>query len=207
MPPRHQTLEERQAIRMRFIDAARELFVARGTEAVTMREVARRTGYSATALYMHFADKDALLRAVCDTDFLALAQSLQSILELADPVERLRVLAAAYARFALEHPNHYRLMFMMPSPCFDPLTSSIQQGNLQQDGYAQLKEMVRLAYAAGCFREDLTDAAVIAQTIWAGVHGVCSLQIALGNDAWIDWGSVENRLALMQDVLIRGLLK
>ena len=147
------------------------------------------------------------MRAVCDTDFLALALSLKDILNVADPIERLNILGMGYAKFALSHPNHYRLMFMTPSPCFDPKTSSIQQGNLQQDAYAQLKEMVRLAFAAGCFREELKDAEIIAQTIWAGIHGVCSLEIALGNDAWIDWRVIESRLTLMRDTLMRGLLK
>ena len=59
MARKFQTEDERQQIRTLFIDAARELFVARGIGAVTMREVASRTGYSATALYMHFADKEA----------------------------------------------------------------------------------------------------------------------------------------------------
>ncbi|MEQ1602646.1 MAG: hypothetical protein ABL885_12880 [Methylophilaceae bacterium] len=67
--------------------------------------------------------------------------------------------------------------------------------------------MVRLAHEADCFRAGLGGVAMIAQTIWAGVHGVCSLQIALGNDAWIDWEAAEDRLILMQDVLIRGLVK
>lgn len=207
MPPKCQTEQERQQTRMGFIEAARDLFVTRGVEAVTMREVAKSTGYSATALYLHFADKNALLQAVCDTDFLALAQSLENIMKIIDPIQRLKALGAAYAHFALDHPNQYRLMFMTPSPCFDPQSSSIQQGNLQQDAYAQLKEVVRLAHETSCFREDLEDVEIIAQTIWAGVHGVCSLQIALGNDAWIDWRAAEDRLVLMQDVLIRGLVK
>jgi len=46
------------------IDAARELFVTRGVEAVTMREIAKRINYSATSIYLHFADKEALLRAI-----------------------------------------------------------------------------------------------------------------------------------------------
>jgi AcrR family transcriptional regulator len=207
MPPKHQTEQERQEIRIRFIDAARELFVARGVEAVTMREVAKRTAYSPTALYLHFADKEALLRAVCDTDFLALAQSFRDVIDISDPIERLSVLGESYALFALAHPNHYRLMFMTPRPCCDPQNSAIQQGNLQQDAYAQLKEMVRLAFVADCFRDELDDPEIIAQTIWAGIHGVCSLQIALGNDAWVDWRTAENRVSLMRDVLIRGLVK
>ena len=112
MPPKLKTAAEREQLRTLIIDAARELFVARGVEAVTMREIAKRIGYSATSIYLHFADKEAVLSAICDTDFLALATSLKAILQIADPVERMHALGRGYAAFALTHPNHYRLMFM-----------------------------------------------------------------------------------------------
>ena len=79
MPPKPKTEAERQQLRTLIIDAARELFVTQGVEAVTMREIAKRIGYSATSIYLHFADKDTLLRAICDTDFLALASALKEI--------------------------------------------------------------------------------------------------------------------------------
>lgn len=207
MPPKPKTQNQRDQLRSSIIDAARELFVARGVDAVTMREIAKMIGYSPTALYLHFADKEAILRAVCDTDFLALAQELKDVFEIPDPITRLNTFAQGYAQFALSHPNHYRLMFMTPRPDCDPQTSSIQQGNPEQDAYAQLKELVRLAFVAGCFRDELKDTELIVQTIWAGIHGVCSGQIALANNSWVNWKPVEDRLALMQDILIRGLIK
>jgi hypothetical protein len=48
---------------------------------------------------------------------------------------------------------------------------------------------------------------LIAQTIWAGIHGVCSLQIALGQEGWIKWADIEARLQLMQSAMLHGLLK
>ena len=177
MPPKPKTEHERQQLRTLIIDAARELFVSTGVEAVTMREIGKRIGYSATSIYLHFADKDAVLRAICDTDFLALATSLKSLLLIVNPVDRLYALGRGYAAFALMHPNHYRMMFMTQrTPC-DPSESSLQQNNAEQDAYFQLKSVVNDVYAAGLFRPDLQDADLIAQTIWAGMHGVCSLQI------------------------------
>lgn len=207
MPPKPKTDEERLKLRHLILDAARELFVARGVEAVTMREIAKRIGYSATAIYLHFKDKDAIIRAICDTDFLALASGLNQILKIADPVERMVALGSGYARFALSHPNHYRMMFMTPRPPCDPQVSEVQQGNPEQDAYAQLKHVVQEVFDKDLIRPEFTDPALIAQTIWAGIHGVCSLEITLANDAWVDWRSVESRLALMQKTMINGLLR
>jgi len=207
MPPKPKTEAERQQLRTLIIDVARELFVSRGVEAVTMREIAKRIGYSATSIYLHFADKEALLRAICDTDFLALATSLKNILQIPDPVERMHAFGRGYAAFALSHPNHYRLMFMTEHPPCDPEASSLQQNNAEQDAYFQLKIVVNEVFKAGYFREDLKDVDLIAQTVWAATHGVCSLQINMAQDKWIDWADISARLQLMQEVMLRGLLR
>ncbi len=207
MPPKPKTEAEKQQLCTLILDAARELFVVKGVEAVTMREIAKRIGYSATSIYLHFADKEAILRAICDTDFLALASSLKDIMQIADPVERMQALGHGYATFALTHPNHYRMMFMTAHAPIDPDRSVIQQNSAEQDAYFQLKTVVGAVYAAGRFREDLHDVDLIAQTIWAGVHGVCSLQINMACDAWVNWTEINARLQLMQDVMIKGLLK
>jgi len=207
MPPKPKTEAERQQLRTLIIDAARELFVSRGVEAVTMREIAKRIGYSATSIYLHFADKEAVLRAILDVDMLALATSLNTILQIEDPVERMKALGYGYAEFALSFPNHYRLMFMAERiPC-DPEKSSLQKNNAEQDSYFLLKTVVNDVYLAGRFKEELQDVDLIAQIIWAGVHGVCSLEINMANDKWVNWADISARLQLMQTVLIRGLLR
>jgi AcrR family transcriptional regulator len=207
MPPKLKTDAERQQLRTLIIDAARELFVTKGVEAVTMREIAKRIGYSATSIYLHFVDKEALLRAICDTDFLALASSLKNVMLIVKPVDRLHALGRGYAAFALTHPNHYRLMFMAERTQCDPAESSLQQNNAEQDAYYQLKTVVSEVHAAGYFRTDLKDSDLIAQTIWAGTHGVCSLQISMAEDKWVNWCDISARLQLMQQVMMRGLMK
>jgi AcrR family transcriptional regulator len=207
MPPKLKTEVERQQLRILIIDAARELFIAKGVDAVTMREIAKRIGYSATSIYLHFADKESLIRAICDTDFLALASSLKAILQIPHPVERMRTLGTGYAAFALSHPNHYRLMFMTEHPPIDPALSSLKQNNAEQDAYFQLKSVVKEVHDAEFFRPELHDVDLIAQTIWAGIHGVCSLQITMSHDSWVNWAEISARLQLMLEVLMRGLLR
>lgn len=207
MPPRIKSEQDREKLRASILDAARTLFVERGIDAVSMREIAKKINYSATTLYHHFADKEALLQAVCDEDFLKLASGMHQVMQLPDLIARIQALGKGYAMFALQHPNHYRLMFMTPrAPC-NPDITSIQHGNTEQDAYAQLKLVVQDAFDAGLFRPEITDAELIAQTIWAGIHGVCSLQIALGQEGWIQWAAIEARLQLMQSTMLQGLLK
>jgi len=205
--PRERRDREREEVRTRILDAARDLFLAEGYEAVTMRRVADRIEYSPTAIYFHFRDKDALIRELCDTDFRTLAQQFTSIAAIADPVEQLRLTGLAYFDFAANYPNHYRLMFMTPHPPMDPELSALAQGDPQEDAYAFLKNIVAACIAAGRVREELADAEMMSQTMWAGVHGVVSLQIAKCNDPWVDWRPLRDRVDTMIDVLLRGMLK
>ena len=80
---------ERLELRTRILDAARELFTERGYESVTMRELAKKIEYSPTVLYGHFADKDSLLRELCQQDFSTFAARFVELMQVADPIERL----------------------------------------------------------------------------------------------------------------------
>jgi AcrR family transcriptional regulator len=198
---------EREAVRAKILDAARELFVAEGVEAVTMRKIAARIDYTATALYSHFADKETLLRAVCDHDFQALRGAFERIAQIADPIERLRELGREYVGYALKYPNHYRLMFMTTKTKPDPALSEIERGNPDQDAYAFLRAVTAEAIAAGRFRDDLQDADLLAQVVWSGVHGIVALYLTKGCDGWIEWRPVQVTAELIIDVVLKGLLK
>src|SRR5215471_8502554 len=139
---------EKEQLRTKILDAARELFAQHGYEAVTMRKVADRIEYSPTAIYFHFKDKSELVRALCEHDYRAFAQRFLSLVSVADPIERLLKSAEAYVEFALEHPNHYRLMFMTPR-IYDHAEPDLTPGDPEEDAFAFLKMNVAAAIEAG----------------------------------------------------------
>ena len=201
--PKERREREREEIRTRILDAARELFASEGVESVTMRRIADRIEYSPTAIYFHFRDKEALLAELCDCDFRAFAQEFFVIARLADPVERLRAAGQAYVSFGLNKPSHYRLMFMTPKTAESTLT----KGNPEEDAYAFLKAIVAELMEQGRFRETLTDVDLIAQVIWSAIHGLVSLEIAKCKDQWVEWRPVEQRAKATIDLIVNGLLK
>src|SRR5687767_9483166 len=99
MGPKERKQRERDDTRGRILDAARELFISEGYDGVSMRRIADRIEYSATAIYFHFRDKDTLIRELVDNDFLVLAEQFAGAAVIADPVERLRATGRAYAEF------------------------------------------------------------------------------------------------------------
>jgi AcrR family transcriptional regulator len=199
---------ERSETREKILDAARELFISEGYDGVSMRKVAERIEYSPTAIYVHFADKQELFHELCQQDFGRLAEVFQSSDMPLDPVERLKQIGRTYVQFGLQYPNHYKLMFMTPHPVHEPTEEECEiKGNPEVDAYAFLKLTVQQAIDRGVFRPELHDAELLSQTLWAAVHGVISLHIAKGCDAWVDWRSMEERSELMLDATLRGLLR
>ncbi len=199
---------EKTETREIILDAARELFAAEGYEGVSMRKVAEKIEYSPTAIYVHFKDKEDLFHELCHCDFARLAAEFQSRSLPTDPAEQIRQIGRIYIEFGIRYPNHFKLMFMTPHPP-TPLKQRDHEvlGNPEKDSYAFLMMTVRQALAAGIFRDELRDAELIAQTLWAAVHGVISLQIAKCNDAWVNWSPLEERIQTMTDAVLRGLLK
>jgi len=199
---------EKSETRDKILDAARELFVSEGYEGVSMRRVADKIEYSPTAIYVHFADKEELFRELCHQDYARLAEVFQSSVMSTDPVERLKQIGRIYLDFGARYPNHYKFMFMTLHPPheFDDEDREMR-GNPEKDAYAFLKWAVEEAIAARCFREELRDPELISQTLWAGIHGVISLNIAKCKDPWVDWRSLNERAEMMLDAMLRGLLR
>jgi AcrR family transcriptional regulator len=197
---------EKSETRDKILDAARELFVTEGYEGVSMRKVAEKIEYSPTAIYVHFADKNELFRELCHQDYARLAEVFTSSVISTDPLERLRQIGGIYIDFGTRNPNHYKFMFMTPHPAhqLDEVDREMK-GNPEMDAYAFLKWAVQQAIEAGCFREEIQDAELISQTLWASVHGVISLSIAKGDDEWVDWRPMRDRAEMMLDITLRGL--
>ncbi len=164
---------EREQVRRKILDAARDLFATEGYERVTMRGIAEAIEYSPTALYHHFADKAALVDALCEEDFAHLLGLLVQQAPPRDPVERIRRMGHAYARFGIENPNHYRFMFMTPLEFKAGHEHELSSSG--QRAFGLLHDAVKQAIAAGRFRRG--DALTMAQVLWAGLHGVVALLI------------------------------
>lgn len=94
------------------VQAAVQIIERHGPDAITLRQVASALGVTHGAAYRHFEDKTALLAAVAEQGFRALAARLVEASEsdLRGPKARLRALGETYVAFAMDHPGHYRVM-------------------------------------------------------------------------------------------------
>jgi len=196
---------DRLKVRNKILDAARDLFAAEGYDAVTMRRIAQAIEYSPTTIYLHFKDKDALIRELCRVDLMSLAQALRNVAAEPEPLERLRKIALSYVAFGYEHPNQYRLMFMSNRRHEKDELAQMGHGNPETDGYLMLLNTFTEAIAGQLLAPDLHDANLLAQSFWASIHGVVTIHITQYGDPWIEWCSGEETARMTVNTMIRGL--
>ena len=157
------------------LDAALHIVETQGTEALTLRAVARLAGVSQAAPYRHFANKEAILAAVAEDGFRSLMTAMrQSVQDCGDlPLARLRAVGIGYVTFATSHPSHFRVMFgrdMADRSAFPALRQ------VASDTLAMVVDAIADGQRAGLVRSE-EPAADLALTAWSSVHGLSALLI------------------------------
>lgn len=171
MQPSERREREKQNLRRAIMDAARDLFLKQGYQNVSMRRIASQIGYSPTAIYLHFHDKDEILTALAEEGFELLLSYLKTA-RGKDATERLFDMCQRYLRFAQTHPHYYTIMFLLEH---NPMV--VREDTFGHRTYHFLRQIVVDCQASGLFKTGM-DPDAVAHTIWAMVHGMASLRLA-----------------------------
>lgn len=159
-------------LKVALVDAAVAIVRKHGSEALTLREVARSVGVSQAAPYRHFKDRRELVAAVAERGFVRLQEAMLAGIQAAEGRLGLRNVAEAYVRFGLGNPAEYRVMFGPEVAVTDDLPSLRDTGRsvlgFVAEGITQLQ-------SAGLVR--MGDAWLIAIAIWSTLHGVVMLSL------------------------------
>ena len=195
---------EGERLRDEILAAADALLVETASEdAVSIRAVADAVGVTPPSIYRHFPDKTSLLVAVCLQSFDSFAEVMRDARDPDDPLESLRALARAYVRYGLDHPEHYRIMFM------DRLELSAEQYAAElmseSSSFGVLIETVRSLKASGILRPELVemDDFHLGVLLWSSVHGLTSLFVAKPNLPWADQEALVDGAC---DLILNGVL-
>jgi AcrR family transcriptional regulator len=180
-PPKRTTYRHGD-LRHALIAAGTELARAGGPDAVVLREATRRVGVAPNAAYRHFADRRALLDAVCSAAQSLLAVAIEN--ELArvpvtgDPTgvarARLRAVGTGYIRFAQTEPGLFRTAFSVPRDLG-------RVGDPSRAGASGLSPFLLL----GSVLDELVDTGALPEErrpaaeflAWSSVHGLSMLLI------------------------------
>ncbi|TNM64113.1 TetR/AcrR family transcriptional regulator [Streptomyces sp. NP160] len=99
-------------LRAALLDEAETVLRESGVEALSLRDLARRTGVSHGAPRSHFIDRQALLDSLAERGFDRFTESIRSALHASTgSADRLRRVGRAYVDFAVDEAALVELMF------------------------------------------------------------------------------------------------
>ena len=171
-------------LRRVILDSTRHLLVRDGYQSLSMRKIAKEIGYSATSIYLHFENKDALIHALIEEGMDQLLGGLKAVeaAHPADPIACLRALCRRFVDFGLENPEYYEIMFMLhPERMERYPAEKYRQARRNLDVIA-----ATLADGVAQGLMEVDDVRVTASSIWGALHGVVSLLLARRVDVRID---------------------
>jgi len=165
--------KQRQKIEMKdlILNAAHDLFLTKGFDQVSIRNIADEIEYSPATIYLYFKDKNDLFLALHDMSFKAFNEYVAGIFTIKDPFKRLTALGEKYIDFAVTHPQYYEMMFIIQAPMLcDANKEQWPEGS---------RALEAVEYLMGDCKKDGyfkgQDVKVLAFLAWSHMHGICSL--------------------------------
>jgi AcrR family transcriptional regulator len=152
-------------------------------QGLSLRAVARETGIAATSVYLHFADRDALVLAAlerCHRDLLRALDGAEAI--SGDPVATLRARTLLLGSWAHEHPGLYKVLH-------ESTVNQRQDMSFKQELAERTTAAVQRCMDAGV--APTADAAVIALDLRAAVHGAVSMRL---NEPDLPWPPLDEQV-------------
>jgi AcrR family transcriptional regulator len=176
---------EGEKLRGEIIDAAVKVLSALGPEdPFSLRSVAKMAKIAAPSVYIHFADRNALLLAVLEKLFaeqvaIRAAAETDAAKAGGGAWERLLARSVASVRFGLEHPGHYKVLF---EGRVVPRLNDTRIASFGRPLLVRSVELIReIPSQPGRVSDDPERLSLL---LWSGLHGIISLRI---NKPTLDW--------------------
>ena len=168
-------IRERLDTRQSILATAKELFLLKGFEATTIRNIAEKIEYSPSTIYQHFKDKNEIFYTIHSEAFAELVRYLNASEMHKNPMDQLISLGQIYVQFALENPELYDLMFIMEAPI--DFLNYLEDANWIEGKMAfdYLKSVIANCIQQGLIKE--TDLESLSYLIWSTVHGLVTISI------------------------------
>lgn len=169
-------IRERLDTRQSILATARELFLLKGFEATTIRNIAEKIEYSPSTIYQHFKDKNEIFYTLHTESFLELVKQMKRSELHENPLEQLIALGKIYIQFAEDNPELYDLMFIMEAP-IDFLQILDETHWIEgKTAFDYLKSVISACIEKGLIKE--TDVESLSYLVWSTVHGMVTLSLS-----------------------------
>lgn len=185
----------------KILSAACDIYLEEGIGGLSMRKVAGKVGISATAIYRHYENREALHHQVLVDGFRAFGSYLYPSLSGETPLDRINLAADGFFRFATEQSRYYELLFLSMDVVDEDKVKEVLK-NEAKNTFGFVIERVEECMQAGVFKKDNPEE--IAMLLLATCNGFFGLYISKKFE-----GSVEEMKALYDRTyqrILRGLV-
>lgn len=180
--------------------AERILIETNDQSALSIRAIANAVGVTPPSIYLHFADRNDLVFAVCERHAEQLEQAMMEAAEgVGDPWERIRRRGRAYLQWGLENPEHYRIL-MMSRPDQTP-DRFIDERLADTAGLMPVADDVAEAIASRQVTPG-EEPIEMAKMLWMMIHGTVALLISKPD---FPFGSADEVYERLFELVHRGL--
>ena len=154
--------------------AVRELVERDGADRMSVSKACRMAGVSTAAPYKHFADRNDILRTLCDHGFEEMRETMHASRAVTpEPgAARIAAIGKAYVAFAAANPGLFRVMFGMKRELSDP-----SDDDYGQEAKACFQVVIADVAEASGLEPGTEPAMRLAIMLWTFVHGVATLLI------------------------------
>ena len=192
--------------REEILAAALRLFGQFGLYGVSTRQIAQAVGVSQPTLYAYFASKDEIAAELHARAFRELEARLRVGVRDADTREAVAAGLRIYLDFGLENPDAYRVAFMIEGPHGRvAVAGPVDESDVSVPGHTAfdiLRRMIADLHRRGLGAGD--DPERMAQSVWAGMHGLVSLLIARPGFPWAEREAlVAGHVRMLADMAMR----
>jgi len=158
------------------LTTARQMFADRPVEDVTVEEIGQHAGVAVGSIYNNFGSKEGLYAAVVaraldvDRDYMDRAYTPDR-----NPVDQLQAASEEYLRFALDHPQFFRMLAFPTKPGPYPAaaeTAALLARRVDEQN-ARMVDAIQRGIADGSIRP--VDPRATATILWASWNGIVSL--------------------------------
>ena len=167
--------QEKIEMHKRILDSARKIFLEKGYEQTSIRNIASEINYSPGSIYFYFKDKNEIFYQLHELGFQKMAEANQMLAGMENPLLRLHKMGENYINFGLSQPEFYDVMFIQRAPMQVLEQMDDCDWHHGENALNFLRSTVDECMQKGLIKKGNVDS--VSMGIWGMVHGLVSLAI------------------------------
>lgn len=196
--------DRHEIVKNKILMVAEELFVSGGVEAVSIRVIARKIGYSPSNIYKYFASKEEIIIDILSRRMRDIVKSIEKVEDTNVSTKAILVKGfKAHFNNVMKYKEHYKTVMLSSEKMLLERTAMLNRENVRNlPAIMKLVEHLKRGIEIEEFRD--FDPLLLAQIIWSNMFGLIIRVIVEGFN---DFSYIDLLIEEYFDMVFKGLSK